>query len=363
MGGSTRRMGVEEELLLVDPDDGSPVGLAPAVLPASADLDGEMRAEQVETGSVPHTDPDALAADLRRRRADAARAARTSGAAVAALATSPLTPGPATSVEGRYGRIQDRFGAIATAQLTNGQHVHVEIASREEGIGVLDRLGAWLPVLRALSANSPFWRGEDTGYASYRSLVWARMPSAGPSRVFGSVEAYDAAVAAMVATDTIVDDGMVYFDARLAANFPTVEVRVTDVSLTVDDAVTIALLARAMVTTAAAAWEAGEPPTGTPVEALRLAHWRAARAGCVGVDGETGVLVHPVTGRPVPADEAVAALLEHVDDALGDDRETVRDGVQRVLDGTTGAAVQRAAFASGGLSEVVRAATVSPSGG
>jgi glutamate---cysteine ligase / carboxylate-amine ligase len=353
-------MGVEEELLLVDPDDGRPLGLAPAVLPAAHDLDGEMRAEQVETGSVPHDDADALAADLRRRRVDAARAARTSGAGVAALATSPVTPGPAASVDGRYGRIQDRFGPIATAQLTNGQHVHVEIASREEGVGVLDRIGEWLPVLRAVSANSPFWRGEDTGYASYRSLVWARMPSSGPSRVFGSVEAYDDAVAAMVATDTIVDDGMVYFDARLAAHFPTVEVRVTDVSLTVDDAVAIALLARALVTTAATAWAAGEPPTAAPVEALRLAHWRAARAGCVASDGETGVLVHPVTGRPVPAHEAVAALLEHVDGALGDDRATVEAGVARILDGTTGAAAQRAAFASGGLVGVVRSALLEP---
>ncbi|MCD2185891.1 carboxylate-amine ligase [Actinomycetospora soli] len=361
MDASTRRMGVEEELLLVDPDDGTPLGLAPAVLPAADDLDGEMRAEQVETGSVPHVDAGALAADLRRRRADAARAARTSGAAVAALATSPVPPGPATSVEGRYGRILERFGAIATAQLTNGQHVHVEIASREEGVGVLDRLGAWLPVLRALSANSPFWRGEDTGYASYRSLVWARMPSAGPSAVFGSVDAYDAAVTAMVATDTIVDDGMVYFDARLAAHFPTVEVRVTDVSLTVDDAVTIALLARALVTTAATAWAEGGPPTPTPVEVLRLAHWRAARSGCVG-SGETGVLVHPVSGRPVPAREAVSALLEHVDAALGADRDSVHDGVRRVLDGTTGAAAQRTAFASGGLQEVVRSAQVGTDG-
>lgn len=356
-------MGVEEELLLVDPDDGSPLGLAPAVLPAADDLDGEMRAEQVETGSVPHTDADALAADLRSRRGDAARAARTSGAAVAALATSPVAPGPAASVEGRYGRIQDRFGPIATAQLTNGQHVHVEIGSREEGVGVLDRIGEWLPVLRALSANSPFWRGEDTGYASYRSLVWARMPSAGPSRVFGSVAAYDAAVDAMVATDTIVDDGMVYFDARLAAHFPTVEVRVTDVALTVDEAVTIALLARALVTTAAAGWEAGEPPTPWPIEMLRLAHWRAARSGCVGDDGETGVLVHPTGGRPVPAHEAVSALLEHVDDALGADRETVHAGVRRVLDGATGSAVQREAFARGGVGEVVRSAVVSTSGG
>jgi len=141
------------------------------------------------------------------------------------------------------GRILERFGPIASEQLTNGQHVHVEISSREEGVGVLDRIGPWLPVLRAISANSPFWRGHDTGHASYRSLVWARWPSAGPAPLFGSPEAYDAAVAAMVATGTVLDEGMVYYDARLAASYPTVEVRVADVAGEVEEAVVVALLA------------------------------------------------------------------------------------------------------------------------
>ncbi|MEJ2871378.1 glutamate--cysteine ligase [Actinomycetospora sp. OC33-EN08] len=357
MDAPTRRMGVEEELLLVDPDDGTALGLAPAVLAGSEELDAEMRHEQVETGSAPHADAEALADDLHRRRRAAVEAARERGAAVAAVATSPLPQGPAPDLEGRYGRILERFGAVATEQLTNGQHVHVEIGSREEGVGVLDRIGPWLPVLRALSANSPYWRGEDTGYASYRSIVWSRWPSAGPTRVFGSVEAYDEVVAAMLATDTVVDDGMAYFDARLAANFPTVEVRVADVGLSVDDAVVVALLARALVTTAAAAHEAGEPAPDVPIEVLRLAHWRAARSGCVErSDAETGTLIHPSTARPVPAREAVAALLDHVDDALGSDRKTVQAGVERVMRGETGSAVQRAAFDDGGLLAAVRAA-------
>lgn len=360
MDGLARRMGVEEELLLVDPDDGRPLGLAPAVLPLDDELDGEMRAEQVETGSTPHRDAGALADDLRQRRSAAARAAAGKAAAVAALATSPIAPEEATSVGGRYGRIRDRFGSVATAQLTNGQHVHVEISSRAEGVGVLDRLGPWLPVLRAFAASSPFWRGADTGHASYRSLVWSRWPTAGPTRVFGSVEAYDAVVAAMMATETLLDDAMVYFDARLATDFPTVEIRVADVSLTVDDAVAVALLSRGLVTTAAAAWAAGEPPPDQPIEALRLAHWRAARSGCVpGHDAESGVLVHPRTGRAAPAREVLDALLEHVRAALSaDDLRTVREACERVLAGRTGAAAQRAAFAEGGLAGVVRAARV-----
>jgi carboxylate-amine ligase len=308
-----------------------------------------MRAEQVETGSTPHDDADALAHDLTTRRRDAAEAAASQGAAVAGLATSPVAPDPLRPPPGRYGRILERFGPIASEQLTNGQHVHVEIASREEGVGVLDRIGPWLPVLRALSANSPFWRGEDTGHASYRSLVWARWPSAGPTPVFGSPEAYDASVAAMVGTGTVLDEAMVYFDARLAASYPTVEVRVADVAGEVEEAVVVALLARALVETAARAWAAGEPPPGTPVEVLRLAHWRAARSGCVpGPDTEAGLLVDPRTHRQAEAGAVVHALLEHVADALGPDATRVRAGCAQVLAGATGAARQRRVFADAG---------------
>jgi carboxylate-amine ligase len=344
-----RRLGVEEELLLVDPDDGRPLGLSASVRDAGEELDGEMRAEQVETGSTPHDDVDALAADLSTRRREAARAASSQGAAVAGLATSPVAPDPLRPPPGRYGRILERFGPIASEQLTNGQHVHVEIGSREEGVGVLDRIGPWLPVLRALSANSPFWRGADTGHASYRSLVWSRWPSAGPTPVFGTPEAYDASVAAMVETGTVLDEGMVYFDARLAASYPTVEVRVADVAGEVEEAVVVALLARALVETAARAWAAGEPPASTPVEVLRLAHWRAARSGCVpGHDTESGLLVDPRTNRAAEAGAVVHALLEHVADALGPDAARARAGCAQVLAGATGAARQRRVFAEGG---------------
>jgi len=344
-------MGVEEELLLVDPVSGVPLGLAGSVLDtdAGAELDGEMRPEQVETGSTPHTEAAELAAELRARRHRVTGAARRRGAAVAALATSPISPGPTTAPPGRYTEITERFGAIASAQLTNGQHVHVEVSSREEGVGVLDRIGVWLPVLRALAANSPYWRGTDTGYASYRSLVWTRWPSAGPTRVFGSVEAYDATVEAMLASGALLDEAMVYFDARLAQHFPTVEVRVADVSATVDDAVLVAVLTRALVSTAATAWAAGDPPPGTPVEALRLAHWRAARSGA------HGMLVDPRSGLPEPAEVVVGALRSHVAPALeaADDTDLVAEGCARVLAGATGAARQRATHVAGGLRAVV----------
>jgi carboxylate-amine ligase len=348
--------GAEEELLLVDPESGAPRGRAGDVRDeADGELDGEMRTEQVETATAPHHKADDLAADLYRRRREARAAARASGVDVAGLATSPIAPDvatePAAVPEGRYGRIADRFGAIATVQLSSGQHVHVEVASPEAGVGVLDRIGPWLPVLRALAANSPCWRGEDTTYASYRTVVWSRWPQAGPTRVFGSLEAYEATVAAMLATDTVLDEAMVYFDARLSRELGTVEIRVADVALEVEDAVLVAVLCRALVATAAGAYERGDPPPDVPVEVLRLAHWRAARWGL------TGDLVDPRHGRPAPAQEVVDALREHVAGALADAGDTDRagDGCARLLAHGTGAERQRAAAraAGGDLTAVV----------
>jgi len=341
--------GAEEELLLVDPTSGAPRGRAGAVRDeASGALDGEMRTEQVETATAPHRDAAALAADLRRRRREAREAARAAGVDVAALATSPVAPDeaaePSAVPTGRYGRIAERFGSIATAQLTSGQHVHVEVGSPEEGVGVLDRIGPWLPVMRALAANSPFWRGRDTTYASYRTIVWARWPSAGPTRVFGSLAAYDEAVASMIATDTLLDEAMVYFDARLSRELGTVEVRVADVALEVDDAVLVAVLSRALVTTAARDWREDVAPRDEPVEALRMAHWRAARYGL------SAELVDPRTGKPAPAHEVVGALQDHVAGALADagDTDLAAEGCQRLLTSGTGAVRQRAAIEAAG---------------
>ena len=93
----------------------------------------------------------------------------------------------------------------------------------------------WLPVLLALSANSPFWQGRDTGYASFRSQAWTRFPTAGPTEIFGSAAAYEARAAGLVDTGVLLDRGMIYFDARLSHKYPTVEIRVADVCLHAED--------------------------------------------------------------------------------------------------------------------------------
>jgi carboxylate-amine ligase len=180
-------------------------------------------------------------------------------------------------------------------------------------------------VLTALTANSPYWKGQDTGYASYRIQAWSRWPSSGPTDVFGSAAAYREVVDQMVATGSLLDVAMVYFDARLSWHYPTVELRVADVCLDVDDAVLMAGLARALVDTAAEQWRAGVPPSDVPTSVLRLAAWRASRSALA------DRLVHPLDQRPRPAGVVLQALLDHVRPALEANGDLARVGA--LLDG------------------------------
>ena len=182
-----RTFGVEEEFLIVDPDNGRPLPLAGEVLrlhdrggrsvrdssslPALA---AELQQEQVEVITRPHSSLSGLAAEIMAGRAYADSLAREAGARIAALATSPVSVTPNATSNARYDALVEKFALTAREQLTCGFHVHVSVGSDEEGVAVLDRIRSWLPPLIALSSNSPFWNGEDSGYASYRTQAWNR---------------------------------------------------------------------------------------------------------------------------------------------------------------------------------------------
>jgi glutamate---cysteine ligase / carboxylate-amine ligase len=363
-----RTMGVEEEFLLVTPE-GRPTAVAPAVLwhaaldetTASAepggDLEKEFKREQVETSTHPRTDLGELLDEIRAGRARTTQYARLAGAEIAALGTAPQAVESTVVPDRRAQEIRARFGMTARDQLTCGCHVHVEVADDDEGVLILDHLRRWTPVLLALSANSPAWQGGHSGYASYRSQVWGRWPTAGPTAPFGDAAGYRKVIDDLLATGTILDDGMVYFDARLSARYPTVEVRVADVCLDAADAALQAALVRGLAETAVRA--VGTPPQPR-AELLRAATWQAAHAGL------SGDLVSPSTGTPGPAAAVVAGLLAHVGDALSDagDLEWVQAQTATVLRRGNGAIQQQAWRAEGADDdEVVRRAvarTTSP---
>ena len=343
-----RTVGVEEELLLVDLADGRPRPLGGPVVEAADDqlpddggpggVEQELKREQVELNSEPTTDLDDLRADLHRLRCRLAEAAAGHGLGLAALATSPVPVDPTSTRNARYERITSEYGLTARELLVNGCHVHVSVSSPDEAVAVLDRIRPWVSVITALACNSPFWQGEDTGYASYRHRVWSRMPSAGPTEPYGDVAGYEQAVAQMVSCGAAMDPGMVYLDARLSRLYPTVELRIADVCADVPDAVLVAGLCRALVETAAREWADGRDVPQVRLEVLRGAAWRAARSGV------SGSLVDTLSAGTAPAPAMVERLITYLEPALRDygDLDAVESAAQRVLDEGSGADRQRA---------------------
>lgn len=367
-----RTFGVEEELLIVHPDTGEPLALADALLsvrtatpddgPESDDgdtgLTAELKLEQIETQTLPCRDHTELLQQIRGGRALADHAARQHGARVAALATSPLASTTHITPDPRYAAIKERFGLTLHELLTCGFHVHTFIESPEEGVAVLDRIRDKLAILVALSANSPFWNGVETGFESYRTQAWNRLPTSGPSAIFGTLPVYRRTVARLLETGVLLDEGMIYFDARLARNHPTVEVRVADVCLRAEDAALIGVLVRALVETASREWRDDVDPLPVPTVLLRTASWQASNRGL------RSELLHFGTFTPAPAADVVHALVDYLEPVLREqgELELVRAGVTRILSHGTGAEQQRrareeagtdAAFDGGGLSAVV----------
>jgi carboxylate-amine ligase len=307
--------GVEEEFLLVDPTTGEPVAVNRAVARHAADhgvkLQLELTSCQIETNTDVVAGSDELRHQLTRLRRIAADAAAASGARLIAAALPPTRPYefPITDTP-RYREIAAKFGMVAEEGIC-GAHVHVAVPSRELAVRVSNRLRPWLPLFLALSANSAVYRNTDTRYASWRSIVWARWPSAGPPPHFDSVDEYDGMVGLLRRAGAMLDDGMVYWDVRPSAKFPTIEVRVADVPATVAETVLLAALIRATVMTALADERCGEPIPPLAPHALKAAYWRSARDG---IEGNAIDLLE--SHASVPARKLLDRLVERVRPAL-----------------------------------------------
>jgi carboxylate-amine ligase len=358
-------LGVEEELLLLDPRTSTVLPVAPQALAAhqarwpdgsagAPRVEAELYQQQLETATEPCATLEELRRSLVRARRAALDAARDAGAVAVAVPTPVLAGGDERlTPDDRYHRIREEFGELTRPAAVCGMHVHVEVADEEEAVAVVDGVRPWLPVLLALSANSPYWHGRDTGHASWRSQVWSRWPTGGPREALGGLADYRETARLLQAWGAAMDDAMLYFDVRLAARLPTVEIRVADVCTDVDDAVLVAGLARGLVVTLLREHRAGRggaAAAGWRTDLLRAAQWRASRYGV------TDLLVHPRQRALAPAPAVVQALVAHSADALDEagDRETLLTLADRLVAAGGGATRQRAvAERTGRLQDVV----------
>ncbi|WP_340556390.1 carboxylate-amine ligase [Streptomyces sp. GSL17-111] len=359
-GAQGRTMGVEEEFLLVDARTARPAPGATAVLrrcgareptAQGVGLKGELFRTQVEAASpVCATAGDLLTA-LTGARARLGAAARAEGLRLLATGTAVLADGPPPLAEGeRFAHIAHTYADVVADYQVCGCHVHIGVPDRDTAVAVVNRLHPWLPVLLALSVNSPYAGGRDRGHASWRMVEQSRFPGSGVAPRCAGAADHDARVRALVECGVLADEHMSFWLARPSGRLPTVEFRVADTAATAAEALLQALLCRALVDRALTDIAAGlpEPPLDGQLSAAAV--WSAARYGL------SGPAVDPVTGRRMSAKARLLDFLSHVAPALdaAGDTERVRTLLDIPTREGTGATRQRDAHRSGGPAAVVR---------
>ncbi|CAN5838163.1 glutamate--cysteine ligase [soil metagenome] len=350
-------LGVEEEFHVADAATRM-LAQRSDVLLDDIDDDGDFEPEQfaseiylsmVETGTVVCTTLDEIRTQLRDLRKELCATANSNNMRVLAAGTMPLAQDRIQQItpDQRYRHIERVHQQVSREMMACGMHVHLGIPDREEAVQILNHVRPYLPALLALSANSPFWDGRDTGFASYRTVLWGRWPTADLPGVFADVDEYDAVGQMLVDSGAMLDLGQIYWDARLSLENPTLEFRVADVCLTVDEAVLQAGLCRAMVRLCRQRVRDGCPPPDVRAELLAAAKWRAARFGL------EDRLYDPLRRELLPPTALFANLLDELRDALDADGDTeqVSELLERVLHDGSAATRQRKAFAAAGRLE------------
>ena len=342
-------LGVEEEYQILDPISYDLSSSAPQLLQEAQKTLGdavqyEMLLSQIETATPVCQTLTEVRAALTHLRSHLITAANMCGVHIAASGTHPFArwQNQQFSPGERYHSIKQNYRQLAYEQSIFGCHVHVGLDNREEAVQVMNHARVWLAPLLALTGNSPFFAGFDTGYASYRTEIWARWPFSGPPQLFSSLAEHDALVEALTIPGSMDNAREVYWDMRLSSRFNTLEVRLIDVCLTIDEAVMIAGLIRALIQTCHQSVLRGEPYPSVRQEIVRAAHWRAARYG---LDAD---LLNPHTGQAIAARSLIDNLLAFVRPALEsqDDWEAIAALVATLLQQGTGAARQREIFNS-----------------
>ena len=305
-GSPPLSVGIEEELMILDAGSLEPVGAVEVLLrDAPADelpgtLKTEMHASVVELNTGVCADVGEAVAALRELRAAAGRSARANGLVVAAAGAHPSAHLESLPVvqEERYLEMIRSVGYAARRQGVNGLHVHVGVATAEQCYERLEAVLPWLPVVLALSANSPFVDGEDTGMLSMRAPILAELPRAGAPPWFGSYGAWEAWVERLAGLGVLADYTRIWWDVRPQPRLGTLEVRVADQPTSLERT---RLLASALVSLVEHAPARDSDPAARGDYAQN--RWAAARGG---LDAQ---LVHPDGDRVVGARELARELL------------------------------------------------------
>jgi carboxylate-amine ligase, YbdK family len=310
-------IGVEEEYQIIDPITRA---LTPAVEHVLMYIDDTYRTHvqhelqlcQIETATPICRNIAEVRAALICARQNVIKAATQAGYCIAAAGTHPfshweeqsMTPHP------RFVTMIEQYQQLTREQIIMGCHIHIGCHNRSLALEIANRARLWLAPILALSASSPYWLGHDTGYASFRTEIWWRWPLAGPPPYCSTYADYQALIETLTNTQCIEDSTHLYWDIRLSERYPTIEFRIADICMTIDEAVMIAGLIRALVQTCAEQAEHDEPYPHSPTEILKPVYWHAARYGL------EGGLINLYTHNAQPAQAIIEQLLTLLQPAL-----------------------------------------------
>jgi glutamate---cysteine ligase / carboxylate-amine ligase len=299
-------LGVEEEVMILDAATLEPAAAVQTLVEGARDLGlpgllkTELHASVVELNTGICSDADQAVAALRELRAGAAEVARARGLVLAAAGAHPTASPESLPVvpEERYEAMLRRLGRSARRQGVNGLHVHVGVESGENCLERLEAVLPWLPVILALSANSPFVEGVDSGDLSVRASVLGELPRSGAPPLFGSYASWEAWVERLVGLGVLEDETRIWWDVRPHPRLGTLEIRIADQPTALARTELLVRLLRDLVQRA---------PERVPEPAARGDYaqnrWVAARFG---LDAE---LIHPDGDRTIAARDLAAELL------------------------------------------------------
>jgi carboxylate-amine ligase len=346
-------VGIEEEVMLLDPERWALAYRLDDVVPVLSEgltrkLSAETHSCTLELAGGVHTAVRAAVGELAALRAKLAEELSPLGLRAAVAGTHPFAQGEDTEVSGgdRYQVLYEKMRELARREPTFALHVHVGVPDPELAILAADRLRAHLPLILAVSGNSPYWRGRDSGMASFRTPLFQGFPRSGIPRRFGSYGAYVDAVDVMLRADAFPEPTFIWWDVRVQPRLGTVEVRIADAQTTMSGTAGIAALIQALVRLEATEGHA-VPELVAAQEVIEENRFVAAR------DGMEARLIEVRTATQVPVREQLEELLAvcepHADD-LGSRAEL--DELRGLME-STGADRQRAAVQESGLTGLV----------
>jgi glutamate---cysteine ligase / carboxylate-amine ligase len=358
--GDPYTLGAEEEYMLLDGETLDLVQHVEAVLAATEGheleprVNPELMQSVLEIATPVCRTPADVERELRKLRAYVTGLAAEREMRVGSAGTHPfsLFERQRITARDRYRHLVDQLQYVARRELIFGLHVHVAVDDCEKAIQVVNGLLSHLSSLLALSANSPFWRGELTGLDSSRQMVFAAFPRSGPPPRFRDYADYAEVVGQLEKTGCIADYTHIWWDIRLHPRFGTVEIRVCDAVTRVEDAVALAAFCQALVKLYSERYDAGEEiPSYHRIHTTEN-KWLAARYGL------EAPVMDLATGRRnrVPVAQLVRRTLREIEPharELGAESEL--DGIRGILSRGNGSDRQRRVWnANRDITEVVR---------